>query len=74
MNPGSGPQPSLSAGVPDNIYRIDIRNGTATLIARPVDDKKAQRFSAINLQVASDESALYFTDSITGEVQRIQLR
>lgn len=74
LNAGSGPQPDLSAGVPDNIYRIDIRSGTASLIARPVDERKAQRFSATNLQVASDESALYFTDAVTGTVQRVQLR
>lgn len=74
MNPGSGPNPSLSAGIPDNIYRVDMRTGAVTLIARPVDQNKNQRFSATNLQVASDESSLYFTDAATGTVQQVKLR
>jgi len=73
-NPGSGPQPSLSTGIPDNIYKVDLRTGTVSLIARPVDQQKNQRFSATNLQVAADESALFFTDATTGTVQRVQLR
>lgn len=73
-NPGSGPQPSLSAGIPDNIYKVDLRTGTVALIARPVDQQKNQRFSATNLQVSTDESALFFTDATTGTVQRVQLR
>lgn len=74
LNAGSGPQPELSADIPDRIYRIDIRSGTTSLIALPVDDKKAMRYSATNLQVTSDESALFFTDATTGTVQRVQLR
>lgn len=74
LNPGSGPQPSLSAGVPDNIYKVDLRSGVVTLIARPVDQNKSQRFSATNMQVAADESAVFFTDAITGTLQRVALR
>lgn len=74
LNAGSGPQPSLSAGVPDNLYKIDLRTGGVTLIARPVDKSNNQRFSAKNLQVAADESAVFFTDSTTGTIQRVQLR
>jgi hypothetical protein len=73
-NSGSGAQPSLSAGIPDNIYKIDLRTGTVTLVARPVDDQKNQRFSATNLQVAADESSLFFTDAITGTIQQVRLR
>lgn len=73
-NPGSGPQPELSAGIPDNIYRVDLRTGTVTLVARPVDANKAQRYSIGNIQVAPDESSLFFTDTVTGTIQNIQLR
>ncbi len=73
-NPGSGPQPALSAGIPDNIYKIDLRTGTVKLIARPVDQNGSQRFSVTDLQVASDESALFFRDATTGTIQRVQLR
>ncbi|MBI3572847.1 MAG: PD40 domain-containing protein [Candidatus Kerfeldbacteria bacterium] len=74
MNPGSGPQPELSAGIPDNMYKIDLNTGAATVIARPVDRNLNQRFSAANLQLTPREDALYFTDAITGTVQKIQLR
>ncbi|MEK7637083.1 MAG: hypothetical protein AAB402_01670 [Patescibacteria group bacterium] len=73
-NPGSGPQPELSRGIPDNIYRVDLRTGTVGLVARPVDQNKNQRFSAANLRVAADESSLFFTDAATGTIQRVQLR
>ena len=73
-NSGSGPQPGLSAGIPDNIYKVDLRTGSVTLIARPVDQNKNQRFSATNVQVAADESSLFFTDATTGTVQKVQLR
>lgn len=74
LNPGSGPQPSLSAGVPDNIYKINLVTNTASLIARPVDGSKTQRFSATNLQLTAGEDMLYFTDANTGTIQRIRLR
>ncbi len=74
LNPGSGPQPELSAGVPDNIYRIDLATGQSTLIARPVDSNRNQRFSATNLQLAGGDSFLYFTDAATGSVEKIRIR
>ncbi|MBI5467214.1 MAG: hypothetical protein HY975_03300 [Candidatus Kerfeldbacteria bacterium] len=74
LNPGSGPQPELSSGIPDNIYRIDLRSGTAALIARPVDAQGAQRFSAANLQLSPAGDVLFFTDATTGTVQKVQLR
>lgn len=74
LNAGSGPQPELSAGVPDNIYRIDLSTGQSTLIARPVDSNRNQRFSATNLQLAGGDSFLYFTDAATGSVEKIRIR
>ncbi len=74
LNSGSGPDPSLSAGVPDNIYKIDLISNSATLIARPVDDHQTQRFSGTNLHLSPSEDVLYFTDSQTGTIQSIRLR
>ncbi len=74
LNPGSGPDPSLSANVPDNIYKIDLLTGSATLIARPVDGQNSQRFSATNLTLSATEDMLFFTDAKTGTIQRIRLR
>lgn len=74
MNPGSGPQPELSSGIPDNIYRIDLLTGSSSLIARPVDGNLNQRFSATSLQVSPNEDSLVFIDSATGRVHKIRLR
>lgn len=74
LNPGSGPQPELSSGVPDNIYRIDLATGQSTLIARPVDANRNQRFSATNLQLAGGDTYLYFTDAVTGSIEKIRVR
>jgi hypothetical protein len=74
LNPGSGPQPELSAGVPDNFYQIDLRTNSSRLIARPIDSNRSQRFSAGNLFLSPAEDALFFTDTVTGTIQRVQLR
>ncbi len=74
LNPGSGPQPGLSANIPDNIYKIDLLTGNSTLVARPVDQQNSQRFSATNLQLSAAEDSLFFTDNQTGSIQRIRLR
>lgn len=74
LNPGSGPQPELSAGVPDNIYRIDLSTGQSSLIARPVDANRNQRFSATNLQLTAGDTYLYFTDALTGSVEKVRIR
>ncbi|MBI2984265.1 MAG: PD40 domain-containing protein [Candidatus Kerfeldbacteria bacterium] len=74
LNAGSGPQPELSAGVPDNIYRVDLLSGSAEIIARPVDRNGNQRFSAANLRLSPREDLLYFVDAATGTIQKIQLR
>lgn len=73
-NPGSGPAPDLSAGIPDNIYIVDLLRGSSTLIARPVDQNLSQRFSAYNLRLSPQEDYLYFTDALTGTLEKIQLR
>lgn len=74
LDPGSGLQPELSAGVPDNIFRIDLTTGQSELIARPVDQSLNQRFSAINLQLTGGDSYLFFTDTATGSVEKVKLR
>lgn len=74
LNSGSGPQPSLSSGVPDNIYEINLARGTSNLIAMPVDNFGAQRFSIGALRLSPDESSLLFVDQQTGSVQRVQLK
>lgn len=74
LNPGSGPDPSLSADIPDNIYRIDLLRGSSELVARPIDQNLNQRYSARTLQLSPTEDALFFIDSATGSIQRVRLR
>lgn len=74
LNPGSGPQPSLSSTIPDNIYKIDLLTNTSSLIARPVDQHQTQRFSATSMQLSPSEDVLFFTDTRTGTIQSIRLR
>lgn len=73
-NAGSGPQPGLSAGIPDKLYKVDLRTSIVSLVALPVDASNSQRFSMVNLQVAPDESSVFFTDATTGSLQSISLR
>lgn len=73
MNAGSGPQPILSYGIPDNIYKIDLLSGYSSLVARPADAQGKQRYSAEQLQLSADEMYLYFNDVNTNTIQRIQL-
>jgi len=60
--------------VPDNIYEINLARGTSNLIAMPVDNFGAQRFSIGALRLSPDESSLLFVDQQTGSVQRVQLK
>lgn len=74
LEQGTGLFTDLSKTVPDDFYRIDLTTGRSTRIARPVNGSGTDEFSAINLRLSSDESALYFYDQQSGTMQKIQLR
>lgn len=68
LPPNAGLLPSLYAEEPDALYKIDLATGTSTLIAVP------EEATAINnLQVSSDESILYFTNT-SGQLEVMKLK
>lgn len=69
---GAGFVPELAAGVPDNIWRVDLTSGASSLIAQPVDSTGAA-LTASNLTVSSDGRYLYFTDS-QGRLRSVLLK
>lgn len=71
---GSGTFRELAAGVPDDIYRIDLVNGSAERIARPVDSRGLATISTEKLLISPSEDVLYYTDANTGEIYSIKLR
>lgn len=65
---GAGLQRDIAIGVPDNLVRIDLKNGTSNIIGRPAEDT-----SISNLTVAEDGSRLFFTDD-QGVLREMRLR
>ncbi|MEK7067795.1 MAG: hypothetical protein AAB956_02255 [Patescibacteria group bacterium] len=66
---GAGLFPELGQNTTDNIYKIDLATGSASLAAVPE--------GAYNIQtivVSADERQLYFTDSISGNIHKIRLK
>lgn len=66
---GIGLQPSLRNNLSDEIYRLDLANGTTTFIGSPVDES-----SMADLAVSEDGSNLFYTDVGTGLLKKMQLK
>ncbi len=69
LEPNAGLSRSLAAGTPDDVYKIDLANGRATLIARPDKDT-----DMANLSVSADDSTLFFSNAQTGQLESIKLK
>ncbi|MBN1585590.1 PD40 domain-containing protein [Candidatus Uhrbacteria bacterium] len=69
LEDGWGLQPSLAAGISDTIYRIDVNTGARTRIATPEGSHTIG-----SIMVSPDGRWLYFTDSGSGFLNRIQLK
>ncbi len=65
----AGMQPSLFADLPDNLYKLNLLTGQASLVAIPAEDKTMK-----NLTVTKDESILYFTNAATGNLDLVKLK
>ncbi|KKU13768.1 MAG: Peptidoglycan-binding LysM [Parcubacteria group bacterium GW2011_GWC2_45_7] len=66
---GAGLYPTAVGNTPDNLYRVNLRTGERSLIAIPSEDHTIN-----NIVVSDDERILYFTDSISGQLYRVNLR
>lgn len=70
---GAGLIPEIARGIPDDLYRIDLKTGARQLIARPTDGTGVQ-FSVTNLVVTPNEEFLYFRDALTGTIRQVRLK
>lgn len=66
---GSGIFPDLAKKTSDDIYKININTGSKSLVAIP-DGK----YNIDSLNLSSDQSNLFFTDSTTKEIYKIELK
>jgi len=66
---GAGLFPELAQNSVDSLYKINITNGSQTLVAIPDGN-----YNINNIIVAADESNLYFTDIFTGKLYTINLK
>lgn len=73
LEQGSGLYPELAANVPDTIYKVDLNTNVASPIAFP-ESAGQSSFTINKLMVAPDGTQLYFTDQVTGRIQRLRLR
>jgi len=69
LEKGSGLYPELAKESSDNIYKINIQNGTKELIAIPDIS-----YNISNISVSSDEKFLFFTDNNSNQIHKIQLQ
>jgi Tol biopolymer transport system component len=65
---GYGLQPGLADSTPDTIYRIDLTTGLRTRVAIPEGSHTVE-----SIMLSPDEKWLYFTDKVTGYLNKIQL-
>lgn len=70
---GAGFTRSIAAGLPDEIWQIDLANGSKSLIAQPVGEQ-GQAIGTANLAVSADGRFLYFTDYSTGQLRSVQIK
>jgi len=61
--------PTLAKDIPDNIYKINLKTGSKSLIAKPSESKNANE-----LIVTDDQKYLFFTDRTTDQLYKIRLR
>lgn len=66
---GAGLQREVAFGIPDTIYKIDLRSGSTTVVGRPEEDA-----TMTSLAVAPDGSQLMFTDQRSGALRSMRLR
>jgi len=66
---GAGLFPELAANTVDQLYKIDLNTGLKKLIATPNED-----YNMSNLILADNDTYLYFTDTATQRIYKIQLK
>ena|SRR3989338_6708668 len=66
---GIGLYPAAVGNTPDRLWRVDLASGNRDLIAIPPESHTID-----NIVVSQDEQYLYFSDKISGQLYKINLR
>lgn len=66
---GAGLYPAAAATIPDQIWHINLQTGARQLVAVPQETHTVNQ-----LVVPQDEQYLYFTDKISGQLYKIDLK
>ncbi len=69
LDEGAGLYPQIVASTPDNLYRIDLQTGARELIAIPQGEHTID-----SIVVTANEKTLFFTDKISGQLYKINLK
>ncbi|MGB0757676.1 MAG: hypothetical protein ACPGO5_04440 [Patescibacteria group bacterium] len=69
---GVGWFPEFDDQYPDEFYKIDLTTGRQTKLANPVGNRNY--YSASQIIVSEDESAIYFVDATTNDIFTIDLK
>jgi Tol biopolymer transport system component len=69
LSSGAGLFPEIAQNTPDNLYKVNIQTGEKKLVAVPDGN-----YNMSSLQVSGDGSTLYFQDSNTKLVHKVQLK
>ncbi|OGY85462.1 MAG: hypothetical protein A2233_04065 [Candidatus Kerfeldbacteria bacterium RIFOXYA2_FULL_38_24] len=70
---GYGLEPSILRGTTDDIYEVDLKNGTKKRIAVPVDAQGNPAYAVNKMFVAQNGQYLYFRDEQSGQLVKISL-
>lgn len=70
---GSGLEPRILDDVTDDIYKINLKNGSKSKVATPVDSSGNPAYSIDEIVLSADDSKLYFRDSKSGQLIKLNL-
>lgn len=74
LESGTGIYPDLAKNIPDEFFRVDLTTGVKTKIAVPVGADGSRTFSAKNVFVTPGDTALYFSDQVSGQTFSLLLK
>lgn len=71
---GAGYNKDIANDTPDNIYKIDIKTGSKSLIAVPTSPSGSSSYTVDSMYVSADGMYLYFTDKNEKNIHKIRLK
>jgi hypothetical protein len=69
LSTGAGLDPTIAQGTPDDIYKVDLNTGLTSKIAIPEGSH-----SVGSIMLSPDGSNLYFTESLSGVLNKVKLK